>query len=286
LNALSSRQILLNTHDFSHNLSATTCASTKVFSTIDMASMNEQVDVATVILSEFTLFQELPRELRDEIWDLALPDGRIISIVERQKPRNIFSELRGCTRAGIGEVESDWIADVSLVATPLLHVNRDGREAALRRYQLALDGLIFGQPIYIDFDRDTVLFTKYRALKWNRGHRDWWNSEPHAPSWTAIHAFPHKLRSAGVEGGFFESNDQTFFLQCPLLNNLTVQYPDGNDGAWAAGTWTEIDVIRERCVKAWKERHQTNDAEKLPNLEFFPQGPVKRYLLHTGGIPF
>jgi len=55
--------------------------------------------------------------------------------------------------------------DAHTVPTPLLHVSQEARQAALRRYQLPFNGLIKGDPIYLDYERDSLLFMNYLALQ-------------------------------------------------------------------------------------------------------------------------
>jgi len=218
-----------------------------------MASLNNYVETSTVALSEFTLFSKLPQELRDEIWEFALPAPRVLKVF---KASPLLVGHQGFTsRYGI---------DTYKLPTQLLHVSREARQVALQRYQLSFTGLIYGGPIYFDYERDCLLFMQYSALQWFRADHDFCHF--HAPPPAAVREWQDRIHNVGVMGEFFESLDQTFLLQCPLLKKLIVQTPFLNRGCEQHGIASEMTYIIERLVNAWRQRLQTDDAKKLPYL--------------------
>jgi hypothetical protein len=83
---------------------------------------------------EFTMFPKLAPELRIEIWKLALPEPRTIAIDTNHYQFTIT------------ESEKSPI---------LLHVNKEARSVALRRYQPSFS-TVDGSPRYFDFTKDTL----------------------------------------------------------------------------------------------------------------------------------
>jgi hypothetical protein len=222
-----------------------------------MASTNPQTTLSADLPSKFTLFPDLPKELRDMIWDLALPEPRIASIMHSRStnhPKAWSYRRYGRTRWG-------YVIDITPIPTPLLHTSCEARTAAFRRYEPAFSGIIKGGPIYFDFGRDSLLFTSWLALKRF--------CEPGDPAErAAVRVWQAKVRNVGVEGAFFDAVDQAFFLQCPLIRKLIVENPHGNDGCEQHGIDREKFLIRNRFVDAWKARLQTDDETKLPVLDF------------------
>ncbi|KAL2072982.1 hypothetical protein VTL71DRAFT_10306 [Oculimacula yallundae] len=90
-------------------------------------------------------FPKLPLELRLIIWKLSLPPGRTIYFNEVGVPKT--NDLPASTT-----LKADWI-----LPTPLLHVNQESREFALQVYELYA-GPWSGNPIYINFSKDTLCF--------------------------------------------------------------------------------------------------------------------------------
>lgn len=99
---------------------------------------------------EFNRFPKLPPELRLKIWAYALPDPRIMTI-ESVPPRT-----------------KDYLISCKDRIPSTLLVNRESREAALKRYSLCFLTFenVYGPPVYFDFGRDIVCVSKCG--------NDWW----------------------------------------------------------------------------------------------------------------
>ncbi|PMD45792.1 hypothetical protein L207DRAFT_617601 [Hyaloscypha variabilis F] len=230
-----------------------------------MPSTKSKVASSALVTSEFTLFPKLPKELRDHIWDSALPGPRILKV---------WREYSVLVRRGRQWARLPCDIDDSRIATPLLHVSQEARAAALRRYEPAFNHLLVGGPAYFDFKRDSLLFGTYSSFQWFSG-------DPlmiHVPPQAAVHEWQAKIRSIGVAGAQFEREAQDFVLECPLLVKLIVELPRLNEGTWTLGIAGELNAIIQRLVKAWKERLQTGDDEMLPVLQFPLHTSVERYL--------
>ncbi|KAF8854119.1 hypothetical protein BDZ45DRAFT_677200 [Acephala macrosclerotiorum] len=102
-------------------------------------------------LESFTLFPELPTELRLKIWKLAIPGPRILSVGHRMQ----YGEGYG----RIIPTAMEW--RTSDPVPTLLHVCHDSRTEALKVYQPSFAA--FRTPRqegknYIDFSRDILYF--------------------------------------------------------------------------------------------------------------------------------
>jgi hypothetical protein len=93
-------------------------------------------------LTNFTLFPNLPRELRKKIFEVAMPSPRTITITTAQGGPSycMQSNARG------------------ILPTSLMHVCCASREIALRKYEKAFKESLQHQPIYFDWDNDSVYF--------------------------------------------------------------------------------------------------------------------------------
>ncbi|KAI0399295.1 hypothetical protein F4802DRAFT_53312 [Xylaria palmicola] len=107
-------------------------------------------------LRAFTKFGQLPAELRVKIWQLAMPDGRLILVnppTTRQDRvpaslEEVFTQSR--------DAKESWESTAPIPA--LLHVNTEARYEASMHYSLSL-GVGTAEPrIYVDFTRDTIFF--------------------------------------------------------------------------------------------------------------------------------
>jgi hypothetical protein len=102
-------------------------------------------------LKKFTLFNDLPLELRRQIWTLALPGPRVVDVRLRQKS----------TPSSTGKTFPVSRFVSSREHPVVLHVCRESRSEALLHYVLAFAlGTRKKSPaqIYIDFAIDTVWF--------------------------------------------------------------------------------------------------------------------------------
>jgi hypothetical protein len=99
-------------------------------------------------LQSFTLFQNLPLELRLKIWALIAPPPRTVSI--KYKRFSINRVGKGFSAAG-GWTSPDPVPII-------LHICEESRTEALKSYQLAFGIYRHSGTIYFDFSKDTLRF--------------------------------------------------------------------------------------------------------------------------------
>lgn len=95
----------------------------------------------------FTHFSDLPTELRLKIWELAIQDHRIVKVK--------------------AETRSDGVVllKVSNPTPPLVRVNRESREVALKIYTMSFSRQFYGKPVYFAHQRDVIQFEESVALR-------------------------------------------------------------------------------------------------------------------------
>ena len=99
----------------------------------------------------FTLFPNLPAELRLKIWDMALPSPRVRTI---QPYYNWDVPFSYETTFGFGTCDKPPIH---------LQVNMEARSIALKTYCLAFDcDALCNKPKYFHFERDTLQLINWR----------------------------------------------------------------------------------------------------------------------------
>lgn len=112
---------------------------------------------------EFTMFPNLPAELREMIWKFALPGPRDVKVI--RKAGALQEE-----RSQVASVSSDFdiiyqLSDVFTMLEPeviedespsaILHVCSESRYVGLKRYTFIPKG-IFRHSVFFDFSRDTL----------------------------------------------------------------------------------------------------------------------------------
>jgi hypothetical protein len=96
----------------------------------------------------FTLFPQLPLELRLKIWQTMLPGPRTVNIQYKMK----YDEFDG-------KKVSSFTGWTSPDPVPVaLHVCRESREESLKRYQTSFGSYFHASKIYFDFSKDTLRF--------------------------------------------------------------------------------------------------------------------------------
>lgn len=128
-------------------------------------------------LEVFTLFPNLPIELRIMIWDLAAMESRVLSLFETKDETGITRNQchKACSATGKHSLlflsRSSWISSlITLIVDqpdipPLLHACRESREQGLRHYTKSHDA--YGQDLYINLGADTLVFEDIQDI-----HRD------------------------------------------------------------------------------------------------------------------
>ncbi|KAE9370034.1 hypothetical protein N431DRAFT_441916 [Stipitochalara longipes BDJ] len=110
-------------------------------------------------LTEFTIFSNLPAELRLKIWRLSIPGARIVTITsgscENKKKcpgRNVCLTQRPMARSRDAN-------EFSAART-----NRESRQEVLRTHRFSFTGDL-KHPIYFNFKQDTLFFENELALQ-------------------------------------------------------------------------------------------------------------------------
>lgn len=251
------------------------------------APANGQAGFATPAL-QFTKFPELPLEIRQEIFDWALPAAQVISIsryLQSLHHDGFFSF------SNPGNQRFEWVANENAVVSPLLHVSREAREAVLQRYELALDGLLVKRPIYIDFHKDLIFLGTPAAFEWFSGepyHSLHAHGPIHIPSYiarptAAVQAFKAKIQNVACIGSY--SQVRNFFLQCPSLRRLIVEHPDPHtlirilhNPLVLSQLSSNIPAIETKFQEEWRKKHGTRNKTKLPMLKFIPENTTTMFL--------
>jgi len=96
----------------------------------------------------FTLFPQLPLELRLKIWQTMLPGPRTVNIRYQMK----YDSFNGKTISSF----TGWTSPDPVPVG--LHVCQESREESLKHYQKSFGSYFHASKIYFDFSRDTLRF--------------------------------------------------------------------------------------------------------------------------------
>jgi hypothetical protein len=155
---------------------------------------------------EFTIFGQLPVELRLEIWKKAIPEPRTIRI------HTISVDIQGTL----------FHKSVAFrAATPaLLHTSQESREEALKVYTLAFeDNLI--NPVYFDFKRDVLAFPNLFCLEIfiKKCSRDWPTLDSNS-EYLKVRHLALITYWVPTEGTFFKVQEEKAMLYFPCLETF------------------------------------------------------------------
>jgi len=109
--------------------------------------------------TEFKYFMKFPVEVREMIWKEALPKYQVVKI------DNAGSHRGGSSFWTHEDAPFDqaFIAKASYAIPAPLHTNLESRTVAKRNYDLAFSEQLGGNPIYFNFDTDTIYSWRMRA---------------------------------------------------------------------------------------------------------------------------
>jgi hypothetical protein len=121
---------------------------------------------------DFTLFSELPIEIRKIIWEQAIEPRLVeISCRESRKPRDGVKRRTFITKTMSPQPYRDHSPRTYFTANPLPHqyptllrINSESRATMLNIYRPCFAKEFGGRPIYIDLLRDTIYFANPIAL--------------------------------------------------------------------------------------------------------------------------
>jgi hypothetical protein len=106
-------------------------------------------------LRTFTCFPRLPLELQRMVWGFALPAPRTITIISTDFT---IRDAKGWT------VRKYCVAHNAPSVPSLLHACQESRKVALKTYHLTFRPQLRGNPIYFDFQSDTLCLKDENAL--------------------------------------------------------------------------------------------------------------------------
>ncbi|KAN0106871.1 hypothetical protein V8E51_009747 [Hyaloscypha variabilis] len=130
--------------------------------TIDTNKLEENGNTLQPSLTGFTIFPNLPSELRIKIWRFSIPGPRIVAIsrgsckdkekcIGRGKPKVCVTHRPMAERRNINEFSA-------------AQTNRESRQELLRTHRFSFAGDL-KYPIYFDFKKDTLFFDSEGALQ-------------------------------------------------------------------------------------------------------------------------
>ncbi|KAK0100701.1 hypothetical protein ONS95_007153 [Cadophora gregata] len=103
----------------------------------------------TPVLNDFKLFPNLPLELRQSVFAIAVSD---------LPPRNI-EVIRTCNHS---PHESITVASYTIPA--LLHACKESREEAIKTYKLCFEKRLKNGAIYFNFEKDRIAFSDFKTM--------------------------------------------------------------------------------------------------------------------------
>lgn len=227
----------------------------------------------------FTLFRELPLELREMVWKMALPRPRMVTVsAEQVHPRDI-------TRADIWSSPYNpgyynLLSDARAVPCGLFHACQESRAVALRRYSLAFEGEL-GTPLYIDWLGDTLCLESFQAMYYlsDRPRRRLLGLErgKAAPIWQGkIHHIALRGHLWGL-GGAPPCGIQ-YLSSFPKLQTLMIKklWP-AHDRERRGRRLSEFDDKRDKGLhRWWMDELDTNDESKLPRITWLEPDDFQR----------
>ncbi|KAI0122914.1 hypothetical protein BJ170DRAFT_687625 [Xylariales sp. AK1849] len=104
----------------------------------------------------FTMFSELPPELRIKVWQLAMPEARTVVVRSPYTRKTAIPKSLEESLAQQWDSSEAWRSNTQIPA--LLHVNAEARHEALKHYKLSLGVGQHPPRVYVDFTRDTLFF--------------------------------------------------------------------------------------------------------------------------------
>lgn len=211
----------------------------------------------------FTSFSRLPVELRLQVWSLAMPQPRVVSILQE---RQLNSKRR--------------LICPNRKVTDLLYANHESRTEALKKYDLVLADQLRGRPVYFDFNQDTLLLGDITVFNYCfdvlgaqfYGYHEQQPCHFEKMKFLAIPQCPSTNPSAHVSGLTFSGLTKFANLQKVTFWNLMAWLSvDGDDQSSTAILLPSNDLdstlrhFRDIWNFAARQRHQSDF--RLPQVE-------------------
>ncbi len=108
-------------------------------------------------MTTFVLFGALPPEIREGIWELSLPEKRVVKITEEE------DEERFRFRNG-SKIIWDRVRGVCNIPTAL-QTCKESRKAAKRAYRLSFATQLSGKPVWFNCKADLLYFDNQHCYK-------------------------------------------------------------------------------------------------------------------------
>ncbi|KAL2072983.1 hypothetical protein VTL71DRAFT_10307 [Oculimacula yallundae] len=223
--------------------------------------------------STFTLFGQLPIELRLSIWNFSRPDSWTLHLCHRRSGRTFITT----------EVHSDSRRE----AVPeILHVNQESRTLALKLYEVVHAGWV-GKPVYFDSARDAfnveaVCHLDTILIDSGIMQVPWAHILEPAPPKVEIVDWPAKLRH--IQFITFPLLEFGYLQKFSALENIVVsdhynpaEYVPYKQKFREVPLYGYLEANLLTVVKAWTGYESglwTGSKDKLPLLTIYPGGPT------------
>lgn len=120
------------------------------------------MDDTRVPATSFTVFPDLPFEIRLKIWSFVTPAPRDVTIKYTTAFRKIEEQ--------ISPASTGWISSTPVPV--ILQICRESRAEALKSYQLSF-GTVYNEPrIYFNFAIDSLSFGAIPGTQWTDAHEE------------------------------------------------------------------------------------------------------------------
>jgi hypothetical protein len=245
---------------------------------------------------KFTLFPQLPLEIREMIWVNAIPEPRLIEISCREstKPRDGVERTMFITKTMPPQPYRDQAPQTYFTARPipheypaLLRTTSESRAVMLNIYRPCFAKEFGGRPIYIDLSRDTIYFGNPISLLSFYGIEQpcQFNYSEFTSELLAIvpeerNDIEKSLKSIAINWGWgstctcavlcrFQSLEEVVFQNLFTINRQPYREIDIS---------RDVSELKEAFKKAAKDRGISSKSLKLPIIECVPLGKIlKRF---------
>ncbi|KAN0112465.1 hypothetical protein V8E51_005416 [Hyaloscypha variabilis] len=213
----------------------------------------------------FPLFPKLPPEIRNKIWELSMPEPRIVRI--EHDPRDMSTvELEEIKlEAGCNPW---WRARAVAGPVPvLLHVNKEARSFMGQYYKLFFGNQTQGRPIYFDAARDTLLLDSAKSIRAFYGQKmSGYLSDK--VELKHMDATEHQVRRIALRSqmtwGYV--NSMQILHKYPNLDQVSVcsNWPSFH-------TQHHFENMKREIQKRWSEA-----GSQIPQIEYFKEDEFRR----------